>query len=85
MLRRGPRPPRGYPREVPGLARAWHASPEELIAPENGHNKNPTPDTFWRYTAALSRRMVLAAEAIADTRAASVRLGKGNGKPRRHR
>jgi DNA-binding XRE family transcriptional regulator len=35
---------------------------------ENGHNKNPTLDTLWRYAAAVGRRLVLATEAIVDTR-----------------
>jgi DNA-binding XRE family transcriptional regulator len=52
---------------------------------ENGHNKNPTLDTLWRYAAALARRLVLATEAIADTRTASMPRPKGNGKPQRHR
>jgi ribosome-binding protein aMBF1 (putative translation factor) len=37
---------------------------------ENGHNKNPTLDTLWRYAAAVGRRLVLATEAIRDTRPA---------------
>jgi hypothetical protein len=37
---------------------------------ENGHNKNPTLDTLWRYAAALGRRLVLTTEAIVDTRPA---------------
>lgn len=52
---------------------------------ENGHNKNPTLDTLWRYAAALSRRLVLTTEAIVDTRAASPPDPKGNRKPRRRR
>jgi DNA-binding XRE family transcriptional regulator len=40
---------------------------------ENGHNKNPTLDTLWRYAAALGRRLILTTEAIRDTRPA---LGK---------
>ncbi len=35
---------------------------------ENGHNKNPTLDTLWRYAAAVGRRLVLTTEAIGDTR-----------------
>lgn len=35
---------------------------------ENGHNKNPTLDTLWRYAAAVGRRLVLGTEAIRDTR-----------------
>jgi DNA-binding XRE family transcriptional regulator len=37
---------------------------------ENGHNKNPTLDTLWRYGAAVGRRLVLTTEAIHDTRPA---------------
>jgi transcriptional regulator with XRE-family HTH domain len=37
---------------------------------ENGHNKNPTLDTLWRYAAAAGRRLVLTTEAIRDTRLA---------------
>jgi DNA-binding XRE family transcriptional regulator len=35
---------------------------------ENGHNKNPTLDTLWRYAAAVGRRLFLTTEAIRDTR-----------------
>ena len=35
---------------------------------ENGHNKNPTLDTLWRYAAAIGLRLVLTTEAIPDTR-----------------
>ena len=35
---------------------------------ENGHNKNPTLDTLWRYAAAVGRRLVLTTETIRDTR-----------------
>jgi hypothetical protein len=42
---------------------------------ENGHNKNPTLDTLWRYAAAVGRRLVLTTEAIRDTR-----LARGKGK-----
>ncbi len=38
---------------------------------ENGHNKNPTLDTLWRYTAAVGRRLLLTTEAIVDTRPAN--------------
>jgi DNA-binding XRE family transcriptional regulator len=31
---------------------------------ENGHNKNPTLDTLWRYAAAVGRRLLLTTEAI---------------------
>jgi transcriptional regulator with XRE-family HTH domain len=37
---------------------------------ENGHTKNPTLDTLWRYAAAVGRRLVLTTEAIQDTRPA---------------
>jgi DNA-binding XRE family transcriptional regulator len=37
---------------------------------ENGHNKNPTLDTLWRYAAAVGRRLILTTEAIRDTRQA---------------
>jgi DNA-binding XRE family transcriptional regulator len=37
---------------------------------ENGHNKNPTLDTLWRYAAAVGRRLVLTTEAIRSTRPA---------------
>jgi transcriptional regulator with XRE-family HTH domain len=37
---------------------------------ENGHNKNPTLDTLWRYAAAVGRRLVLTTEPILDTRTA---------------
>ena len=35
---------------------------------ENGHNKNPTLDTLWRYAAAVGQRLILTTETIADTR-----------------
>jgi len=35
---------------------------------ENGHNKNPTLDTLWRYAAAVGRRLLLTTERIKDTR-----------------
>ena len=35
---------------------------------ENGHNKNPTLDTLWRYAAAVGRRLLLSTEAVPDTR-----------------
>jgi DNA-binding XRE family transcriptional regulator len=37
---------------------------------ENGHNKNPTLDTLWRYAAAVGRRLILTTETIRDTRSA---------------
>jgi transcriptional regulator with XRE-family HTH domain len=37
---------------------------------ENGHNKNPTLDTLWRYAAAVGRRLILSTEAIRETRPA---------------
>jgi DNA-binding XRE family transcriptional regulator len=47
---------------------------------ENGHNKNPTLDTLWRYAAAVGRRLILTTEAIRDTRPArgkTKRLARG--------
>jgi DNA-binding XRE family transcriptional regulator len=41
---------------------------------ENGHNKNPTLDTLWRYAAAVGRRLVLTTEAIRDTRPGQVKV-----------
>jgi DNA-binding XRE family transcriptional regulator len=35
---------------------------------ENGHNKNPTLDTLWRYAAAVGRRLILTTEGIPDSR-----------------
>src|SRR5207302_229484 len=35
---------------------------------ENGHNKNPTLDTLWRYAAAVGRRLILSTVTIRDTR-----------------
>src|SRR5438105_5759703 len=35
---------------------------------ENGHTKNPTLDTLWRFAAAVGRRLVLTTEAIRNTR-----------------
>ena len=35
---------------------------------ENGHNKNPTLDTLWRYAAAVGRRLVLTTEPFRDMR-----------------
>jgi transcriptional regulator with XRE-family HTH domain len=37
---------------------------------ENGHNRNPTLDTLWRYAAALGRRLLLTTEPIRDARPA---------------
>ena len=37
---------------------------------ENGHNKNPTLDTLWRYAAAVGRRLLLTTEAIRSSRPA---------------
>jgi transcriptional regulator with XRE-family HTH domain len=45
---------------------------------ENGHNKNPTLDTLWRYAAAVGRRLVLTTEAIRDTRPARDRAKRGH-------
>lgn len=41
---------------------------------ENGHNKNPTLHTLWRYAAAVGRRLVLTTEAIRGQRGAK-RIG----------
>jgi DNA-binding XRE family transcriptional regulator len=35
---------------------------------ENGHSKNPTLDTLWRYAAAVGQRLVLSVEVIGNTR-----------------
>jgi transcriptional regulator with XRE-family HTH domain len=35
---------------------------------ENGHTRNPTLDTLWRYAAAVGRRLVLSVEEIESTR-----------------
>jgi hypothetical protein len=43
---------------------------------ENGHTKNPTLDTLWRYAAAVGRRLLLSTEVIRDTRPAD---GKSRG------
>jgi hypothetical protein len=40
---------------------------------ENGHNKNPTLDTLWRYAAAVGRRLVLTTEGIRDARPAKAK------------
>ena len=40
---------------------------------ENGHDKNPSLDTLWRYAAAVGRRLLLTTEAIADTRPAKAK------------
>ena len=41
---------------------------------ENGHNKNPTLDTLWRYAAAVGRRLLLTTEAIRDTRPSHAKI-----------
>lgn len=46
---------------------------------ENGHNKNPTLDTLWRYAAAVGRRLVLTTEAIRDTRPAQAKTKRVRG------
>jgi DNA-binding XRE family transcriptional regulator len=68
-------------REAAGLtlaevARRCGIDQPALSRLENGHSKNPTLDTLWRYAAAVGRRLVLTTEAIRDTRPAQ-------GKPRR--
>src|SRR5262249_32920848 len=60
-------------REAAGLPRAGVPGRGGIAQPalsrlENGHNKNPTLDTLWRYAAAVGRRLVLTTEAIRDTR-----------------
>jgi DNA-binding XRE family transcriptional regulator len=52
---------------------------------ENGHNKNPTLDTLWRYAAAVGRRLVLTTEAIRDTRPAQDSPKRGAQKRARSR
>jgi len=46
---------------------------------ENGHNKNPTLDTLWRYAAAVGRRLELTTEAIRDTRPAQGKAKRARG------
>ena len=43
---------------------------------ENGHTRNPTLDTLWRYAAALGKRLVLSTEDIPDTRPAPAKAGR---------
>jgi DNA-binding XRE family transcriptional regulator len=43
---------------------------------ENGHNKNPTLDTLWRYAAAVGKRLLLSAEDIRDTRPVPPKAGR---------
>lgn len=62
-------------REASGLTLAEVSRRSRIDQPalsrlENGHNKNPTLDTLWRYAAAVGLRLVLTAEAIPDTRPA---------------
>jgi DNA-binding XRE family transcriptional regulator len=45
---------------------------------ENGHNKNPTLDTLWRYAAAVGRRLLLTTEAIRNTRLTQGRTKRVN-------
>jgi len=45
---------------------------------ENGHNKNPTLDTLWRYAAAVGRCLVLTTKTIGDTRAAQENAKRAN-------
>jgi transcriptional regulator with XRE-family HTH domain len=44
---------------------------------ENGHNKNPTLDTLWRYAAAVGLRLVLTTEATRDLRQAQGKAKRG--------
>jgi DNA-binding XRE family transcriptional regulator len=60
-------------REAAGLtlaqvARRCGIDQPALSRLENGHNKNPTLDTLWRYAAAVGRRLLLTTELIRDTR-----------------
>lgn len=60
-------------REAAGLTLADVSARCDIDQPalsrlENGHNRNPTLDTLWRYAAAVGRRLVLSTEAIVDTR-----------------
>jgi transcriptional regulator with XRE-family HTH domain len=52
---------------------------------ENGHNKNPTFDTLWRYPpyrrTAVGWRLVLTTEAIRDTRPARVKANRVRAAP----
>lgn len=62
-------------REATGLtlaevARRCGIDQPALSRLENGHNKNPTLDTLWRYAAAVGRRLLLTTETIANTRPA---------------
>jgi DNA-binding XRE family transcriptional regulator len=50
---------------------------------ENGHNKNPTLDTLWRYAAAVGRRLILTTEPIRDTRPAQVKAKRVPAAPKR--
>jgi len=53
-----------------GVSRRCGIDQPALSRLENGHNKNPTLDTLWRYAAAIGRRLILTTEAIRDTRPA---------------
>jgi DNA-binding XRE family transcriptional regulator len=48
---------------------------------ENGHNKNPTLDTLWRYAAAVGQRLILTTETIQDTRPGHGRARRVPAKP----
>jgi DNA-binding XRE family transcriptional regulator len=68
-------------REVAGLtlaevSRRCGIDQPALSRLENGHNRNPTLDTLWRYAAAVGRRLLLTTEEIPDTRPAK---GKSKG------
>lgn len=43
---------------------------------ENGHTRNPTLDTLWRYAAAVGKRLVLSAEDVRDTRPVPSNAGR---------
>jgi hypothetical protein len=60
-------------REAAGLAlaevsRRCGIDQPALSRLENGHNKNPTLDTLWRYAAAVGQRLILTTEVIRNTR-----------------
>jgi hypothetical protein len=60
-------------REAAGLTLAQVSERSGIDQPalsrlENGHNRNPTLDTLWRYAAAVGQRLVLGTETISNTR-----------------
>jgi len=71
-------------REAAGLTLAEVSARCEIDQPalsrlENGHNKNPTLDTLWRYAAAVGRRLLLDTKAIRDARPAKARATRIRG------